>query len=188
MFSLSLLATVRGVISLSKGQRNEAKKTLSERGLISVHSVQFLYMGTPKARCSPEPRVCEPLLLANPYTHTLRPQRSRASTIANRPARHHALLVLYCLVGCLLVPRRHFCGYGLTYSAASFLGGLATWFGMRTNSEDRCPRIARGVPWVGSVTGGEACGYPCSEKEGFTHPSLWRAPCFWGAKNVKAAR
>ncbi len=42
------------------------------------------------------------------------------------------------------------------------------------------PRIARGAPWAGSITGGEACGYPCSEKEGFKHPSLWRAPCFWG--------
>jgi hypothetical protein len=41
-------------------------------------------------------------------------------------------------------------------------------------------RIARVVPWAGSITGGEACGYPCSEKEGFTHPPLWRAPCFWG--------
>jgi hypothetical protein len=41
-------------------------------------------------------------------------------------------------------------------------------------------RIARGEPWAGSVTGGEACGYRCSEKEGFTHPWLWRAPCFWG--------
>ena len=27
-------------------------------------------------------------------------------------------------------------------------------------------RIARGAPWAGSVTGGEACGYPCSEKRG----------------------
>src|SRR5476649_1103424 len=26
------------------------------------------------------------------------------------------------------------------------------------------------------------------EKEGFTHPSLWRAPCFWGAKNAEIAR
>ena len=26
------------------------------------------------------------------------------------------------------------------------------------------------------------------EKEGFKHPSLWRAPCFWGAKNVETAR
>src|SRR5471032_1849365 len=26
------------------------------------------------------------------------------------------------------------------------------------------------------------------EKEGFTHPWLWRAPCFWGAKNVETAR
>ncbi|MEA3116031.1 MAG: hypothetical protein QOG58_5830 [Caballeronia sp.] len=46
--------------------------------------------------------------------------------------------------------------------------------------EEGCPRIARGEPEAGSVTGGEACGYPCSEKEGFTHPPLWRAPCFWG--------
>src|SRR5476651_256106 len=59
---------------------------------------------------------------------------------------------------------------------------------MRTNSEDGFPRIARGAPWAGSVTGGEACGYPCSEKEGFTHPSLLRAPCFWGAKNLETAR
>src|SRR5471030_2508839 len=51
-----------------------------------------------------------------------------------------------------------------------------------------CSRIARGAPWAGSVTGGEACGYPCSEKEGFTHPSLLRAPCFWGAKNMETAR
>src|ERR1700722_2640371 len=26
------------------------------------------------------------------------------------------------------------------------------------------------------------------EKEGFTHPSLLRAPCFWGAKNAETAR
>src|SRR5471030_3136553 len=26
------------------------------------------------------------------------------------------------------------------------------------------------------------------EKEGFTHPWFWRAPCFWGAKNLKTAR
>ena len=50
----------------------------------------------------------------------------------------------------------------------------------RTNLMGGFTRIARGVPWAGSITGGEACGYPCSEKEGFTHPVLWRAPCFWG--------
>jgi hypothetical protein len=53
-------------------------------------------------------------------------------------------------------------------------------FGMRTKLVDGCPRIARGVLWAGSVTGGEARQNPCSEKEGFTHPWLWRAPCFWG--------
>src|SRR5471032_3049389 len=99
IFSSSLLATVRGGTSFlcPKRQRNEAKKTLSKRGLVSVHSVRFLYMGTPKARCSPEPRMFEPLLLANSYTHTLRPQRSRASTIANKRIRLHAYLLLHFL-------------------------------------------------------------------------------------------
>ena len=41
-------------------------------------------------------------------------------------------------------------------------------------------RIARGEPWAGSITGGEARQNLRSEKEGFKHPSLWRAPCFWG--------
>jgi hypothetical protein len=76
----------------------------------------------------------EPLLLANSYTHTLRPVRSRASTIAKKPARHHALLAPHCLVGYLLDLHSYSCGSGLVYSAASIIGGLATWFGMRTNS------------------------------------------------------
>src|SRR5471032_1000514 len=68
------------------------------------------------------------------------------------------------------------------------LSGSATRLDEHTNSEGGHPRIARGKPWADSVTGGEACGYPCSEKEGFTHRWFWRAPCFWGAKNVKTAR
>jgi hypothetical protein len=96
LISLALLATVRGGTSFlcPKRQRNEAKKTLSKRGLISVHSVQFLYLGTPKARCSPEPRMCEPLLLANPDMNTLRHPCSRASTSSAGTRRHHAHLRL----------------------------------------------------------------------------------------------
>src|SRR5471030_1769060 len=92
IFSLSLLATVRGGTSFlcPKRQRNEAKKTLSKRRHVSVHSVQFPYLGTPKARCSPEPRMCETLLLANPDMNTLRHPCPRASTFAKGPARHHA--------------------------------------------------------------------------------------------------
>ena len=75
--------------------------------------------------------------------------------------------------------------YGLTHPAASFRGRLAGWFGVRTNSERGCPRIARGEPWAGSITGGEASQNLCSEKEGFTHPPLWRAPCFWGTYESK---
>ena len=63
-----------------------------------------------------------------------------------------------------------FVEYGLTYLAALFRGGLAMWFVILNYLVGGCSRIARGVPWAGSVTGGEACGYPCSEKEGFTHP------------------
>ncbi|QIE28088.1 hypothetical protein SBC2_61640 (plasmid) [Caballeronia sp. SBC2] len=98
--------------------------------------------GTRKARCSPEPRMCETLLLANPDTNTLRPQRSRASTIHPGTSTTSRIFT------------------------ASFLDGLTIWFVMHTNSVEGYPRIARSAPWAGSVTGGEACGYPCSEKEG----------------------
>jgi hypothetical protein len=54
------------------------------RTTLSVHSVQFQFMGAPKARCSPERRMFEPLLVANPDTNTLRPVRSRASTSVPR--------------------------------------------------------------------------------------------------------
>ena len=81
-----------------------------------------------------------------------------------------------------------FVGYGLTHLRGLVSRWVADVVRRAYKFVDGCSRIARGAPWAGSVTGGEACGYPCSEKEGFTHPSLWRAPCFWGAKNVKTAR
>src|SRR5471032_1167107 len=174
------------VVQSDKGTKQ--RKRFQNEGSEVDLACSFQVFGTPKARCSPEPPMCEPLLLANSYTHTLRPVRSRASTLAKKPARPHALLVLHCLVGWLLDLRSYFWGYGLTHRAASFRRGLATRFDMRTNLVDGCSRIARGEPWAGSVTGGEACGYPCSEKEGFTHQWFWRAPCFWGAKNLETAR
>ena len=62
-----------------------------------------------------------------------------------------------------------------------YIGGVrGRGCAVRTYLVVGCTRIARGEPVAGSVTGGEACGYPCSEKEGFTHRWLWRAPCFWG--------
>src|SRR6201747_400038 len=78
----------RHVISLSKATKKRSKENAFNHATLSVHSVQFPFIGAPKARCSPEPRMCEPLLLANPDTNTLRPVRSRASTIcpATRPA------------------------------------------------------------------------------------------------------
>jgi hypothetical protein len=153
IFSLSLLATVRGGTSFlcPKRQRNEAKKTLLNHATLSVHSVQFSFIGAPKARCSPEPGMFEPLLLANPDTNTLRPVRSRASTIAKEPARPHPHLRLRFLVGsvsglrwrtpvanfanhslmCIyrfnlrLVGCMEFVRYGLTHPAASFQRRLA---------------------------------------------------------------
>jgi hypothetical protein len=56
---------------------------------------------------------------------------------------------------------------------------------MRTNSAIGFPRIARGAPWADSVTGGEACGYLCTEKEGFKHRWFWRAPCSSGTNEWK---
>ena len=140
--------------------------------------------GTRKARCSPERRMFEPLLLANSYTHTLRHQCSRASTIflgTCTVSRVFTAAVLCVLAAWAVWLARLFSWVAaLRIFAALFLGGLTTRFVIRIYLAVGCSRIARGAPWAGSVTGGEACGYPCSEKEGFTHPWLWRAPCFWG--------
>ena len=103
IFSLSLLATVRGGTSFlcPKRQRNEAKKALSNQGRVSVPSVQAKSFWHLIARCSQDLRMFEPLLLANPDTNTLRPVRSRASTIAKESKWPH------------------------TYLRSRFLGGLA---------------------------------------------------------------
>src|SRR5471032_594474 len=73
----------RHVISLSKHKatKKRSKENAFNHATLSVHSVQFPFIGAPKARCSPEPRMCETLLLANPDIDTLRHQCSRASTI-----------------------------------------------------------------------------------------------------------
>ena len=70
----------RHVISLSKATKKRSKENAFNHTTLSVHSVQFSFIGAPKARCSPEPRMCETLLLANPDIDTLRHQCSRAST------------------------------------------------------------------------------------------------------------
>ena len=56
IFSLSLLATVRGGTSFlcPKRQRNEAKKALSNHRLVSVPSVQAKSFWHLIARCSPD--------------------------------------------------------------------------------------------------------------------------------------
>ncbi len=139
--------------------------------------------------------MCEPLLLANSYTHTLRPARSRASTLAKETRTDSRVFTATGLHGLAAWSAwsawsagLHSLGTVSRIFAASFQGGLPTRSVTRTYLADGFTRIARGAPWAGSVTGGEACGYPCSEKEGFTHPPFWRAPCFWGAKNVETAR
>ena len=197
---------------MSKATKKRSKESAFNSSTLSVHSVQFLFMGAPKARCSPERRMFETLLLANSYTHTLRPVRSRASTLAKktRTASRVSMASFFCelavqpallfwLVGytadayfklrvCSSTawPAHYFCRLRPHAHFSSLVSKLvAEWFAMRTNSEAGFSRIARGAPWAGSVTGGEACGYPCSEKEGFTHPSLLRAPCFWGTHEWK---
>src|SRR5471030_1647373 len=87
-------------------KETKQRKRFQNEGSEVDPACSFQVFGTPKARCSPERRMCEPLLLANSYTHTLRPVRSRASTSANEPARHYAYL------------RLHFMQIGLVVSAA----------------------------------------------------------------------
>src|SRR5471030_1946731 len=90
----------RHVISLSKATKKRSKENAFNHATLSVHSVQFLFIGAPKARCSPERRMFEPLLLANPDIDTLRNQCSRASTICPRTStasREFAAVGLYGL-------------------------------------------------------------------------------------------
>ena len=70
----------RHVISWSLATKKRSKESAFNRTTLSVHSVQFLFIGAPKARCSSERRMCETLFLANPDIDTLRHQCSRAST------------------------------------------------------------------------------------------------------------
>ena len=89
----------RHVISWSLATKKRSKENAFNHATLSVHSVQFLFMGAPKARCSPERRMCETLLLANPDIDTLRHQCSRARTLAKEPPPPHAFELLRFLAG-----------------------------------------------------------------------------------------
>src|SRR5476649_2150815 len=53
----------RHVISWSLATKKRSKENAFNHATLSVHSVQFPFIGAPKARCSPERRMCETLLL-----------------------------------------------------------------------------------------------------------------------------
>ena len=53
----------RRVISWSLATKKRSKENAFNHATLSVHSVQFSFIGAPKARCSPERRMCETLLL-----------------------------------------------------------------------------------------------------------------------------
>src|SRR5476649_2297727 len=74
----------RRVISWSLATKKRSKESAFNHATLSVHSVQFLFIGAPKARCSPEPPMFETLLLANPDIDTLRHQCPRASSVCLR--------------------------------------------------------------------------------------------------------
>ena len=74
----------RHVISWSLATKKRSKESAFNHTTLSVHSVQFLFIGAPKARCSPEPPMFETLLLANPDIDTLRHQCPRASSVCLR--------------------------------------------------------------------------------------------------------
>src|SRR5471032_3167802 len=93
----------RHVISWSLATKKRSKENAFNHATLSVHSVQFLFIGAPKARCSPERRMFEPLLLANPDIDTLRHQCSRAST--STPTVSTALRVFFAPFLDVLVQR-----------------------------------------------------------------------------------
>jgi hypothetical protein len=122
LYFLSLLATVRGGTSFlfphTGEKETEAKKTPLNNRRVSVPSVQARSFWHLIAWCSPDSRMFEPLLLANPDTNTLRPQRSRARTPDHGPARPH----VWCLPHFVGGWRRGLRGYFLRGLSADSAG------------------------------------------------------------------
>src|ERR1700675_3289671 len=81
----------RHFISLSNGDKEtKQRKRLPTTGELVSLACRLGVFGTKVARCSPERRTLEPLLLANPDIPTLRHQCSRASSNRHRPTRSYA--------------------------------------------------------------------------------------------------
>src|SRR5476651_398409 len=116
-------------------KETKQRKRFQNEGSEVDLACSFYVFGTPKARCSPEPRMVETLLLANAYTHTLRPVRSRASTLAKKTRTASRVFVARAVHG-LAAWSALFFWVRPPPLAASFRGGLAAWFGIRTNSMD----------------------------------------------------
>src|SRR5471032_672553 len=122
------------VISLSEATKKRSKESAFNHATLSVHSVRFLFIGAPKARCSPELRMCETLLLANPDIDTLRHQCSRASMSCQGTSTASRVFIASRLSGLAVWSARLSSWVtALRIFAASFRSGLATNFVMRTN-------------------------------------------------------
>src|SRR5471032_2816653 len=178
----------RHVISLSKATKKRSKENAFRTRAHKLTQRAVSTFLAPQKHGARQSHGCVNPSFSRILTRTrFAPYALGQARLSRKPARPHALLGLHRSGDCLIC-------------AASFVGTVSPIVrpcfeaGWRRGSicvQIRwvvCPRIARGEPWAGSVTGGEACGYPCSEKEGFKHPPFWRAPYFWGAKNVETAR
>ena len=75
----------------------------------------------------------EPLLLTNSYTHTLRPVRSRASTLAKKTRKASRVFAAAFLHATAARSALLFFAQGLSRLATSRHDRLPTWFGIRTN-------------------------------------------------------
>ena len=221
LISLSLLATARGGASFlcPKRQRNEAKKALLTRTTLSVHSVQFLFIGAPKARCSPEPRMCETLFLRTRIPHAsppvTEPAQGAPRAIRVEPSTEFVRMPNHARKTTRGTrPPKCVRPYPTKMTASHQLDSQKTEAANTHQAviREAEPRISAAQATQPSFKEMEPekrvrpCGFAWNkgacpraygakrftvrirEKEGFTHPWLWRAPCFWGTNEIKTAR
>ena len=124
----------RHVISLSKATKKRSKENAFRTRAHKLTQRAVSTFLAPQKHGARKSNGCVNPSFSRILTRTrFAPYALGQAQLPRKPARPYALLVLHRLVSWLLDPSSYFCWYGLTYSAASFLSGLATWFGMRTN-------------------------------------------------------
>jgi hypothetical protein len=150
----------------------------------------FIVSGTQIARCSPEHPMLKPSFSEHRYPHASPPVTEPANgafrAIREDPPQKYAHSPLnYPTNG--QPAMQPTTGNQEPRTRNQELGKVTL---LRKAWEHKCVRLCGlvGRMILPESVGGEACSCRGPEKEGFTNRSVWRAPCYLGARDNKTAR